>query len=72
VSDFPFLLAMIVVPALGAAVVATLPPARAALARQLALGVSLVVLLLAVLATIAFDTDGDCRCCCSSGCWCRW
>src|SRR3954465_15268759 len=59
VSDFPFLLAMIVVPALGAAVVAALPPARSALARQLALGVSLVVLLLAVLATIAFDTDGD-------------
>jgi NADH-quinone oxidoreductase subunit M len=57
-NDFPFLLAMIVVPALGAAVVAALPPAREALARQLALGVSLVVLLLAVLATVAFDTDG--------------
>src|ERR1700712_5220432 len=57
-SDFPFLLAMIVVPALGAAVVAALPPAREALARQLALAVSLVVLLLAVLATVAFDTDG--------------
>src|SRR3954447_14933869 len=58
-SDFPFLLAMIVVPALGAALVAALPPAREALARQLALAVSLVVLLLAVLATVAFDTGGD-------------
>src|SRR4051795_9809268 len=58
-SDFPFLLAMIVVPALGAAVVAALPPARGALARQLALAVSLVVLLLAVLATIAFDPSGN-------------
>ena len=57
-SDFPFLLAMIVVPAVGAAVVAALPPARAGLARRLALAVSLVVLLLAVLATVAFDTGG--------------
>jgi NADH-quinone oxidoreductase subunit M len=57
-NDVPFLLAMIVVPALGAAAVAALPPAREALARQLALGVSLLVLLLAVLATVAFDTDG--------------
>src|SRR3978361_2431889 len=50
---------MIAVPAVGAAVVAALPSAREALARQLALGVSLVVLLLAVLATVAFDTHGD-------------
>jgi NADH-quinone oxidoreductase subunit M len=59
VADFPFLLAMIVVPALGAAVVAALPAARGALARQLTLGVSLLVLLLAVLATVAFDVGGD-------------
>ncbi|OMQ15075.1 NADH-quinone oxidoreductase subunit M, partial [Modestobacter sp. VKM Ac-2676] len=57
-SEFPFLLAMIVVPALGAAVVAALPPARAGLARLLALVISLLVLLLAVLATVAFDTAG--------------
>src|SRR3978361_1053004 len=50
---------MIAVPAVGAAVVAALPSAREALARQLALGVSLFVLLLAVLATVAFDTHGD-------------
>ncbi|MCW2620195.1 MAG: nuoM [Modestobacter sp.] len=58
-ADFPFLLVMIVVPALGAAVIAALPPAREALARRLALGTSLVVLLLAVLATVAFDVGGD-------------
>ncbi|WP_258372547.1 complex I subunit 4 family protein [Modestobacter versicolor] len=58
-ADFPFLLVMIAVPAVGAAVVAALPPAREALARRLALAVSLVVLLLAVLATVAFDVGGD-------------
>src|SRR5690349_24072333 len=50
---------MIAVPAVGAGVVAGLPKGRDELARQIALGVSLVVLLFAVLATIAFDTDGD-------------
>jgi NADH-quinone oxidoreductase subunit M len=59
VSDFPFLVAMIAVPAVGAAVVAALPRAREVLAKQVALGVSLVVLVLAVLATVAFDTGGE-------------
>jgi NADH-quinone oxidoreductase subunit M len=59
VADFPFLLLMIAVPAIGAAVVAMLPKGRDLLAKQLTLGVSLVVLLLAVLATAAFDVDGD-------------
>jgi NADH-quinone oxidoreductase subunit M len=59
VTDFPWLLAMIVVPAVGAAVVAALPRARETLAKQVALGVSAVVLLLAVLATVAFDAGGD-------------
>lgn len=58
-SDSLLLVAMLAVPAVGAAVVAALPRERTALARQLALGVSLVVLLLAVLATVAFDPDGD-------------
>ncbi|MCW2740430.1 MAG: proton-translocating NADH-quinone oxidoreductase, chain [Blastococcus sp.] len=58
-SDFPFLLVMIAVPAIGAAVVAALPKGRDLLAKQVALGVSLVVLLLAVLATVAFDVGGD-------------
>src|SRR5215203_5129198 len=50
---------MIALPAVGAAVVAALPKGRDLLARSLALGVSLLVLVLAVLAAIAFDTDGD-------------
>ncbi|MGY1770612.1 NADH-quinone oxidoreductase subunit M [Blastococcus sp. SYSU D00813] len=58
-DDFPFLLLMILVPAVGAAVVAALPRGRELLAKQVSLGVSLVVLLLAVLATAAFDTGGD-------------
>jgi NADH-quinone oxidoreductase subunit M len=59
VSDFPFLLLMIAVPAIGAAVVAALPRGRDLLAKQVTLGVSLVVLLLAVLATVAFDVGGE-------------
>ena len=58
-SGFPWLLVMIAVPAVGGAAVAALPGARAALAKQVALGVSLLVLVLAVLATVAFDTGGD-------------
>jgi NADH-quinone oxidoreductase subunit M len=59
VSDLPFLLLMIAVPAIGAAAVAALPKGRDLLAKQVSLGVSLVVLLLAVLTTVAFDTGGD-------------
>ena len=58
-SDSLLLVAMVVVPAVGAAVVAALPRERTPLARQVALAVSLVVLVLAVLATVAFDPDGD-------------
>ncbi|MGY1753041.1 NADH-quinone oxidoreductase subunit M [Blastococcus sp. SYSU D01042] len=58
-TDFPWLVAMIAVPAVGAAVVAALPRGRELLAKQLALGVSLVVLVLAVLAAVAFDTGGE-------------
>ena len=58
-SDFPFLLLMIAVPAIAAAVVAALPKERDLLAKQVTLGVSLVVLLLAVLATVAFDIGGE-------------
>jgi NADH-quinone oxidoreductase subunit M len=59
VTSVPWLLLMIAVPAVGAAVVAALPAGREALARQLALVVSLVVLVLAVLAAIAFDPGGN-------------
>lgn len=58
-TDFPWLLLMIAVPAIGAAIVAALPRGRDELAKQLSLGVSLVVLLLAVLTTVAFDAGGD-------------
>ena len=58
-SDLPVLLAMIAVPAIGAAVVAALPKGRDLLAKQVSLAISLVVLLLAVLATVAFDPGGD-------------
>src|SRR3954453_18412447 len=49
---------MIAVPAIGAAVVAGLPRGRDLLAKQVSLGVSLVVLVLAILATVAFDSGG--------------
>src|SRR3712207_8820216 len=50
---------MIAVPAVGAAAVAALPRSRDETAKQAALGVSLLVLLLAVLATVAFDAGGE-------------
>src|SRR3954462_6985591 len=49
---------MVVLPALAAAAVAMLPKGRDETAKQIALGTSLVVLLLAILATVAFDPDG--------------
>src|SRR6195952_805668 len=49
---------MIALPAVGAAVVAMLPKGRELVVKQVALGISLLVLLLAVLATVAFDTGG--------------
>src|SRR3954464_13828630 len=58
VTNFPWLLAMVAVPAVGAAIVAALPRGRDLLAKQLALAVSLLVLVPAVLATVAFDTNG--------------
>jgi NADH-quinone oxidoreductase subunit M len=58
VTHFPWLLAMIAVPAVGAAVVAGLPRGRDLLAKRVSLGVSLVVLVLAILATVAFDSGG--------------
>ncbi len=57
-SEFPWLLTMVVVPAVGGAAVAALPKGRDAVAKQAALAVSLLVLVLAVLATVAFDTGG--------------
>jgi NADH-quinone oxidoreductase subunit M len=59
VSASLYLVAMIAVPAVGAAVTAALPRGREELAKQLALAVSLVVLVLSVLAAVAFDAGGD-------------
>ena len=58
-EHFPFLLVMIALPAVAAAVVAALPKGRDLLAKQIALGVSLVVLVLAVAGDVAFDAGGD-------------
>src|SRR4051812_16154896 len=49
---------MIVVPAVAAAATAALPRGSDELAKRIALGTSLVVLLLAVLAWVAFDAHG--------------
>ena len=57
-SGVGWLVALLAVPALGAAVLAALPRSRDALARQLALAVSGLELLLAVGATVAFDAGG--------------
>ena len=53
---FPWLTALVVVPLVGALVVWALPDGARARARHVALGVSLVELVLAVLALAAFDT----------------
>ena len=55
-EQFPWLTTLIVVPLLGAAVVWALPGATRRFARHVAVGVSLLVLVLAVLATLSFDT----------------
>ncbi|WP_188037491.1 NADH-quinone oxidoreductase subunit M [Actinotalea sp. JY-7885] len=54
-ETFPWLTTLIVVPLLGAAVVWLLPSGARKHARPVALAVSLVVLVLAVLATLQFD-----------------
>ncbi|CUU54269.1 NADH-quinone oxidoreductase subunit M [Frankia sp. CcI49] len=56
-STAPWLTIMLIVPAVGSLLVALLPRRSALLAKQLALAVSLVVLVLAVLATAAYDPD---------------
>ena len=52
-SSFPFLTVLIVVPAIGAAVVAAMPNAKTA--KQVALGVSLVELLIGIVALTQFS-----------------
>ncbi|MCX4468813.1 NADH-quinone oxidoreductase subunit M [Micromonospora sp. MW-13] len=58
-SNFPFLSVLTVAPLVGALVVALLPRRRPDLAKQVALGWSLLVLVLSVVMWVAFKTDGD-------------
>ncbi len=54
-STVPWLTILLLIPAVGAVVVGFLPRSRATLAKQLTLAITLVVLVLAVLATVAYD-----------------
>ena len=58
-SDFPFLPVLVGAPLVGALVVALLPKARPALAKQVALIWSLAVLALAVVMWLSFDAKGS-------------
>ncbi|GLY05840.1 NADH-quinone oxidoreductase subunit M [Actinoplanes sp. NBRC 101535] len=58
-SDFPFLSVLTLLPLVGALAVAFIPRARAELAKLVALGWSLVVLVLSVFMWVAFSIDGD-------------
>ncbi len=58
-TDFPFLSILTVLPLIGAVVVAVIPKAKAELAKIVALGWSLLVLVLSVFMWIAFETKGD-------------
>lgn len=58
-TDFPWLSVLIAVPIVGAVVVQALPRrANAAAPKQIALGVSLLTLVLALVMTSAYETDG--------------
>lgn len=59
VTDFPFLPFLTVIPLVGAAVVACIPRAKAQLAKTIALGWSLVVLVLSIVMWIVFEVGGD-------------
>jgi NADH-quinone oxidoreductase subunit M len=54
-TSFPWLTAMLVVPLVGAVVTALLPSGLAGRAKHVALGFSVVTLVLAVLASVAYD-----------------
>ncbi|ABP56483.1 NADH-quinone oxidoreductase subunit M [Salinispora tropica] len=58
-SDFPFLSVLTVAPLVGALVVAVLPRRRPELAKQVALGWSLLVLVLSVVMWVTWQTGGD-------------
>ncbi|TDC02717.1 NADH-quinone oxidoreductase subunit M [Micromonospora fluostatini] len=58
-SNFPFLSVLTVAPLVGALVVVLLPRSRPVLAKQVALGWSLLVLALSVAMWVTFQVDGD-------------
>ncbi|GIM87017.1 NADH-quinone oxidoreductase subunit M [Salinispora arenicola] len=58
-SDFPFLSVLTVAPLVGALVVAVLPRRRPELAKQVALGWSLLVLALSVVMWVTWQTGGE-------------
>ncbi|WP_319459739.1 NADH-quinone oxidoreductase subunit M [Micromonospora sp. RTP1Z1] len=58
-SNFPFLSVLTVAPLVGALVVALLPRRSPELAKQVAFGWSLLVLVLSVIMWITFQADGD-------------
>ncbi|MFI7577389.1 NADH-quinone oxidoreductase subunit M [Micromonospora sp. NPDC049497] len=58
-SDFPFLSVLTVAPLVGALVVAFLPRSRPELAKQVALGWSLLVLVLSVVMWVTWQTGGE-------------
>jgi NADH-quinone oxidoreductase subunit M len=58
-ADFPYLSVLTLTPLVGAATVAVVPRSRATLAKQLALGWSLLVLVLTGIMYFAFDTGGN-------------
>ncbi len=58
-TDFPFLSILTVLPLVGAVAVALIPRRRAQLAKLVALGWSLVVLVLSILMWITFEVGGD-------------
>jgi NADH-quinone oxidoreductase subunit M len=58
-NDFPYLSVVVGLPALGALAVAFLPRSRSVLAKQIALAVTLGVLVLTVFIWLAFEPGGD-------------
>jgi len=58
-TDYPWLTTLGLLPLIGSVVIAALPRSRALLAKQIALGVSLVVLVLAVVMAFGFETGGE-------------
>jgi NADH-quinone oxidoreductase subunit M len=59
VNDFPFLSILTLLPLVGAIVVALVPRQKAELAKTIAFGWSLVVLVLSIFMWIAFNVGGD-------------